>query len=309
MPKQTVQQNKPLLKIFEILAANAELVTLPRQGTLVAGGSDFEHIQQAGTCARLDSIPQQVKPLFHLFSNHKKILSSKLEQAVGQYQLKHKTATNMHRVQANALGLKDNPPTHGQLQAQGVKVISRNHADDLCYNCGTTLVDVGNEDLITSTLPALAVPVDTTWYIVPAGEGGIFLNDGGNGDVELAILHGYTAAWPALVDYVNEVITQAVSDQCNCHPNHCGTLVQYEWNTGAHHAHAFGPVCNIKRKLSGEEQEEHDRQILGVFALSWNLLAATLPKEVINPTHAAISAAGLPAMASQGNVQGQLPAL
>ena len=49
---------------------------------------------------------------------------------------------------------------------------------------------------------------------------------------------------------------------------------------------------------------EHDRKILGTFALSWNFLTSALPKKVIKPTHDAIAAAGLPVMASQGNVQG-----
>ena len=82
-------------------------------------------------------------------------------------------------------------------------------------------------------------------------------------------------------------------------------MVQYGWNAGPHHARIFGLVRNIKTKLSGEEREEHDRKILGTFALSWNFLTSALPKEVIEPTHDAIAEAGLPVMASQGNVQGQ----
>jgi len=85
--------------------------------------------------------------------------------------------------------------------------------------------------------------------------------------------------------------------------------VQYGWNAGPHHAHIFGLVRNIKKKLSGEECEEHDRKILGIFALSWSFLTAALPKEVIEPTYTAIPAAGLPVMASQGDVQGKPPLL
>jgi len=83
--------------------------------------------------------------------------------------------------------------------------------------------------------------------------------------------------------------------------------VQYGWNAGPRHARVFGLVKNIKKKISGEEREEHDRKILGIFALSWNLLTTALPKEVIIPTQNAIAEANLPVMASQGDVQGQLP--
>jgi len=80
--------------------------------------------------------------------------------------------------------------------------------------------------------------------------------------------------------------------------------VQYGWNAGPRHARVFGLVRNIKKTLTGEDREECDRKILGVFALSWNLLTAALPKEVIEPTYAAIAAVKLPVMASQGDVKG-----
>ncbi|KIM53276.1 hypothetical protein SCLCIDRAFT_60034, partial [Scleroderma citrinum Foug A] len=84
---------------------------------------------------------------------------------------------------------------------------------------------------------------------------------------------------------------------------HAGTLVQYGWNAGPRHACIFGLVRNIKKKLTGEDCEECDKRILGVFALTWNLLTSALPKEVVKLTCDAIAEADLPVMASQGNVE------
>ena len=81
--------------------------------------------------------------------------------------------------------------------------------------------------------------------------------------------------------------------------------MQYGWNAGFRHAHIFGLVRNIKKKLTGEDHEECDKRILGVFALTWNLLTSALPKEVVKLTCDAIAEADLPVMASQGNVEGR----
>jgi len=59
--------------------------------------------------------------------------------------------------------------------------VHRNRADDTQYKCGMTLVDAGNESLARgATKPVLAVPADHTWYVVPAEESVIILNDKGN---------------------------------------------------------------------------------------------------------------------------------
>ena len=56
-----------------------------------------------------------------------------------------------------------------------------NWADDTQYKCGMTFVDAGNESLARgSTKSVLAVSADHTWYVVPAEENVIILNDKGN---------------------------------------------------------------------------------------------------------------------------------
>ncbi|KAF9230172.1 hypothetical protein BU15DRAFT_41788, partial [Melanogaster broomeanus] len=86
---------------------------------------------------------------------------------------------------------------------------------------------------------------------------------------------------------------------------HKGSLIQYGWNAGARHRRIFGLVKNLARKTSPAEQSEKDRAILGILALTWNLLSTSLPKEVIDATKDAIAASGLPPMASQDDIHDQ----
>ncbi|KAL4075327.1 hypothetical protein V8B97DRAFT_1883409 [Scleroderma yunnanense] len=292
MPKQTAQQKKALEDFFSALAASGDFMAALASGTL--GDKELAQIQLAGQGAQLALVPRDAKDFLRLLTHHPMVAPATLSTAVAHYKYQHKSITNSHRQQkrslAEALGLKKDPCSCKELQAQGVHIIYCSQSDDTPFKCGTTLVDQGNEGLVKGCEPILAVPADDTWYVVPPGASVIFL--GAEGKVELVVLRHCCAAWPNLIDYVNEVIAKAVEDCHNCCPNHGGTLVQYGWNAGPCHARIFGLEC-----------AECDRKILGVFALSWNLLTAALPKEVIEPTLAAIAAADLPVMASQGNVQ------
>ncbi|KAI6138993.1 hypothetical protein BKA82DRAFT_155027, partial [Pisolithus tinctorius] len=88
-------------------------------------------------------------------------------------------------------------------------------------------------------------------------------------------------------------------------PTHGGKLIQYGWNAGPHHACVFRLVHNVlNKKLDGEELAAQDKSILGIMSLTWNFLTAVLPKEVIDPVREKIAMAGLPPMASPGNVKG-----
>ncbi|KAI5994237.1 hypothetical protein EDC04DRAFT_2496200, partial [Pisolithus marmoratus] len=87
---------------------------------------------------------------------------------------------------------------------------------------------------------------------------------------------------------------------------HGGELIQYGWNAGACHLRVFGLVNNLTQKtrknLTDDEHQQKDGAILGILALTWNLLTKTLPEEVVAPTRAAIADAGLPPMASKEDI-------
>ncbi|KIO06537.1 hypothetical protein M404DRAFT_138950, partial [Pisolithus tinctorius Marx 270] len=86
---------------------------------------------------------------------------------------------------------------------------------------------------------------------------------------------------------------------------HGGKLIQYGWNAGPCHACVFGLVHIVaNKKLDGKELAAQDKSILGIMSLTWNFLTAVLPKEVIDPVREEITMAGLPPMASPGNVKG-----
>ncbi|KAG1898466.1 uncharacterized protein F5891DRAFT_955406, partial [Suillus fuscotomentosus] len=84
---------------------------------------------------------------------------------------------------------------------------------------------------------------------------------------------------------------------------HGGELVQFGWNAGPRHARVFGLVNNLtnKKKLSMTTRQQKDSHALGILALSWNLLIASLPAEVSTSCIEAIGEAGLPAMTVKGN--------
>jgi hypothetical protein len=44
---------------------------------------------------------------------------------------------------------------------------------------GTTLVDIGNEDLVSGNKSFVSVPVDDTWYVVQHHDSAIFVDKNG----------------------------------------------------------------------------------------------------------------------------------
>jgi hypothetical protein len=146
----------------------------------------------------------------------------------------------------------------------------------------------------------------------------------GVGNVELAVLRGKCIQRPDLLDYVNEVIGEAVNDRKNVRvcfptipeytyfslayhqPNHGGDLIQFGWNAGPRHARVFGLVNNLtSKKLPMTERQAKDMRALGILALSWNLLVASLPAEVSSACIRAIDEAGLPPMTVRGDAKGE----
>ncbi|KAG2031094.1 hypothetical protein BDR03DRAFT_986629 [Suillus americanus] len=172
------------------------------------------------------------------------------------------------------------------LRATGmVKVVIRDCSDDTNFKQGTLLVDCGNEDLVDSGAAVLSVPVDKSCIIFIDSEG----------SVALAVLHGKCSQHPDLLTYVNTVIDEAVNDHKGIRPTHGGDLIQFGQNAGPCHARVFGLVNNLtSKKLSMTARQKKDTHALGILALSWNLLVASLPAEAIHD-------AGLPSMTIKGD--------
>ncbi|KAG1718580.1 hypothetical protein EDB19DRAFT_1920363 [Suillus lakei] len=229
-------------------------------------------------------------------ASHLKFLATKnpglvpesLKGALSEYSLQRHRKRN-----AKALGLHATPLTAQSLVATGIiKVVIRDRSDDTSFKRGTLLVDHGNEDLVDSGNTALSVPVDESWYVIEPDESIIFINS--NGLVSLAVLRGRCSQRPDLLTYVN--------DCKGVRPTHGGELIQFGWNAGPCHAHVFGLVNNLTNKrLSMTARQQKDSCALGILALSWNLLVASLPAEVSTSCIEAIDGAGLPSMTIKGN--------
>ncbi|KAG2138190.1 hypothetical protein BD769DRAFT_1637950 [Suillus cothurnatus] len=220
-----------------------------------------------------------------------------------QCRKKKNAARSEKRTIAKALGLHATPPTAQSLAATGmVKVVIRDRFDDTGYKRGTLLVDRGNEDLVGSGNTALSVPVDESWYVIEPDESIIFIDSKGIGSVSLAVLRGKCSKRPDLLTYVNGVIDEAVNDRKGVRPTHGGDLIQFGWNAGPWHARVFGLVNNLtSKRLSMTARQQKDSRALGILALSWNLLVASLPAEVSTLCIEAINEAGLPSMTVKGN--------
>ncbi|KAG2056868.1 hypothetical protein BDR06DRAFT_995338 [Suillus hirtellus] len=261
----------------------------------LAGNSTVMHALQIGAGVGEDLLAFGDKPGLANSVSHLKSLTTKnaglvpgsLHQALEVYFLQcHRRKNAAHsekRTIARVLGLHATPLLAKSLaDTDTVRIVTHDHSAKTSYKRGTLLVDHGNEDLVGSGDTALSVPVDDSWYVIEPDESIIFVNS--KGSVTLAVLCGKCGQRPDLLTYVNSIIDEAVND-------HKGTR-----NAGPRHAHVFGLVNNLtnKKKLSMTMRQQKDSCALGILALSWNLLVASLPAE-------AIDEAGLPAMTVKGN--------
>jgi hypothetical protein len=134
---------------------------------------------------------------------------------------------------ASDLGLKDSALPYATLAQAipGLTIICRSRCmNNEVASRGTILVDAGNEDLCTGDPPAcyLAVPVPgDDWYVVNPDKSAIFVNENGGlltehwpwltvmcliGKVELAVICDCCGTCPDILEYVNDVISEAVND-------------------------------------------------------------------------------------------------
>ncbi|KAG1836227.1 hypothetical protein C8R48DRAFT_744111 [Suillus tomentosus] len=251
-------------------------------------------------------LANSVSHLKSLTTKNAGLVPGSLHQALEVYFLQCRRRKNAARSEkrtiARVLGLHATPLSAKSLADTGtVRMVTRDRSAKTSYKRGTLLVDRGNEDLVGSGDTALSVPVDDSWYVIEPDESIIFVDS--KGSVTLAVLRGKCGQRPDLLTYVNSIIDEAVNDRKGVRPTHGGELVQFGWNAGPRHARVFGLVNNLtnKKKLSMTTRQQKDSRALGILALSWNLLVASLPAEVSTSCIEAIGEAGLPAMTVKGN--------
>jgi len=83
-------------------------------------------------------------------------------------------------------------------------------------------------------------------------------------------------------------------------------MIQFGQNAVQRHRRFYGLVRNISRKqLSQSERERKDRQILGVFGLSWAVFQSVLPKQVTDACDEATETSGMSKMTYMGDNEGK----
>ncbi|KAI6149155.1 hypothetical protein BKA82DRAFT_1001376 [Pisolithus tinctorius] len=305
MPKAT--NNDKMEDFFACLSADTAFMSALQANTVSV--QQDQCIACAAEQAQFTTTALTLEDFWHLFARHTDKAPLQLSGAVHAYQKWKKEHRNAERsakrTLANDLGLKDHALPYAKLAdiIPDLAIIYRDCDEARQHKRGTILVDAGNEDLIAgATSPTLVVPLEgEDWYVVTPEKSAIFVNT--EGEIELVVIHGCCGTHPDILEYVNGVISEAVNDRKGVCPSHGGELIQYGWNAGARHVQVFGLVRNLtKKNLTNDERQQKDGAILGILALTWNLLTTTLPEEVVAPTKAAIADAGLPSMASKDDV-------
>jgi hypothetical protein len=84
-------------------------------------------------------------------------------------------------------------------------------------------------------------------------------------------------------------------------------MVQFGQNSGPCHLSVFGYVHNIKNaSMADSERTRKDRELLGIFAIVWNLLRAHLPAPTIEACENAMDEAHIQRMGTENDPQSNL---
>jgi hypothetical protein len=74
-------------------------------------------------------------------------------------------------------------------------------------------------------------------------------------------------------------------------------MLQFGQNAGARHVRIYSIVNNILRQnINPTERQHKDKQILGVFGLTWAMFQSVMPKEVTDACELTLESSGMPRM-------------
>ncbi|KAI5994955.1 hypothetical protein EDC04DRAFT_2613086 [Pisolithus marmoratus] len=271
MPKQQLSQKQlKFIQFLELLEQNSDFLhTFSAEPT---SSTAWGYIKAAALQAKLPHPPHK---------HAANLPSQELLLVVNNYHHASKAATNSTRLKKHeltaALGLGKDPLPYGDLATQNkLTVILRDHLPDK-YKCGNVLVDCGNEDLAVAGGKCGLCKLH--WWILNS----------------LSFVAAASCAL-SLIAHVNEVI-EDVGAQSG------GVSANPWWQAHPIWVECWSLTCLCIWKLDSKELAAQDKSILGIMSLTWNLLTAALPKEVIHPVKEKLAEAGLPPMASPGNIK------
>ena len=76
-------------------------------------------------------------------------------------------------------------------------------------------------------------------------------------------------------------------------------MAQVGINHGPRHARVLGWAKSYTKSLDQEARFNHDQDAIGAASITWSLLQAAMPQEVISPVYEELSIAGLPHIATR----------
>ena len=107
--------------------------------------------------------------------------------------------------------------------------------------------------------------------------------DADTGDIIGVVLRGFIAD-KEIVEWIGDILKQAVNMRRNCRRDDGGSLVQVGYTTGSQHRPVFDWAKNItatKSQLAKMDFADLEFQTGSVFALIWNMFRHRLPQSIM----------------------------
>lgn len=82
-------------------------------------------------------------------------------------------------------------------------------------------------------------------------------------------------------------------------PSHTGIMTQMGLNAGPYHARISGLAVSFTAKLTDEEKEMQDGDIIAAAGMMWCLAKAVMPSEIMEHLESVLQEGGLPRMATR----------
>lgn len=86
-------------------------------------------------------------------------------------------------------------------------------------------------------------------------------------------------------------------------PTHPGAMTQLGLNLGPRHARVLGWAKSFTKKLDSSDMALHDLDCIGAVSITWSILQAVMPQEIIIHVNSCLAGYGLPRIATR-NVAG-----
>jgi len=88
-------------------------------------------------------------------------------------------------------------------------------------------------------------------------------------------------------------------------PTHPGKMTQLGLNLGPRHARVLGWAKSFTKNLNNSDMALHDLDCIGAVSVTWSILQAVMPQEIIGHVNDCLAGYGLPRIATQNVAEGE----